>query len=202
MALLFEKCEQATHSSNFPDSKLFDSDIQAFLELQKQENKNIFSGDLELDNLMVKSIQVLRIHLLEMEKVTDLCQDFCNRYIGCLKGKLQSESLLKVDLYDSDEDDPVSPVGMNQVQNPLSNQQMVAQVVNGNIVMQPAVQPSALSMATISQGQIVSGNTVYQMVQTPQGIVAQPIQHPYPTEDEKKTIASQTNLTLLQVNNW
>lgn len=28
------------------------------------------------------------------------------------------------------------------------------------------------------------------------------LKHPYPTEDEKKTIAAQTNLTLLQVNNW
>ena len=27
-------------------------------------------------------------------------------------------------------------------------------------------------------------------------------QHPYPTEDEKRTLASQTSLTLLQVNNW
>lgn len=27
-------------------------------------------------------------------------------------------------------------------------------------------------------------------------------QHPYPTEDEKRQIAAQTNLTLLQVNNW
>ena len=28
------------------------------------------------------------------------------------------------------------------------------------------------------------------------------VQHPYPTEDEKRTIAAQTNLTILQVNNW
>lgn len=28
------------------------------------------------------------------------------------------------------------------------------------------------------------------------------MQHPYPTEDEKRHIAAQTNLTLLQVNNW
>lgn len=28
------------------------------------------------------------------------------------------------------------------------------------------------------------------------------LQHPYPTEDEKRHIAAQTNLTLLQVNNW
>ncbi|XP_074596380.1 homeobox protein PKNOX2-like [Brevipalpus obovatus] len=30
----------------------------------------------------------------------------------------------------------------------------------------------------------------------------QHIVHPYPTEDEKKAIAAETNLTLLQVNNW
>jgi len=28
------------------------------------------------------------------------------------------------------------------------------------------------------------------------------MQHPYPTEDEKRQIAAQTNLTLIQVNNW
>ena len=30
-------------------------------------------------------MQVLRIHLLELEKVQELCKDFCNRYITCLK---------------------------------------------------------------------------------------------------------------------
>ena len=34
---------------------------------------------------MIISIQVLRIHLLELEKVQELCKDFCNRYITCLK---------------------------------------------------------------------------------------------------------------------
>jgi len=55
---------------------------------------------------MIKSIQVLRIHLLELEKVQELCKDFCNRYITCLKGKMQSENLLRSDYgsgYDSDE---------------------------------------------------------------------------------------------------
>lgn len=28
------------------------------------------------------------------------------------------------------------------------------------------------------------------------------VKHPYPTEEEKRAIAAQTNLTLLQVNNW
>jgi len=44
---------------------------------------------------MVKAIQVLRIHLLELEKVNELCKDFCQRYIACLKGKMQSENLLR-----------------------------------------------------------------------------------------------------------
>lgn len=43
---------------------------------------------------MVKAIQVLRIHLLELEKVSDLCKDFCSRYIACLKTKMNSETLL------------------------------------------------------------------------------------------------------------
>ena len=46
------------------------------------------------------NILVLRIHLLELEKVDDLCKDFCKRYISCLKdlqGKMQSENLLRTD---------------------------------------------------------------------------------------------------------
>ena len=46
---------------------------------------------------MIRAIQVLRIHLLELEKVQELCKDFCNRYITCLKGKMQSENLLRSD---------------------------------------------------------------------------------------------------------
>ena len=46
---------------------------------------------------MIKAIQVLRIHLLELEKVQELCKDFCNRYITCLKAKMQSENLLRSD---------------------------------------------------------------------------------------------------------
>ena len=44
---------------------------------------------------------------------------------------------------------------------------------------QPQPQPQQATpnnMTLTNQGQIVSGGTVYQMVQTPQGLVAQPIQ--------------------------
>nr|XP_022326366.1 homeobox protein PKNOX2-like isoform X1 [Crassostrea virginica]XP_022326367.1 homeobox protein PKNOX2-like isoform X1 [Crassostrea virginica] len=260
MELLFVKCEQASQTSDCPSSDSFDIDIQTFVQRQEKDRKPFFSDDSELDNLMVKSIQVLRIHLLELEKVNELCKDFCNRYINCLKGKLQSEQLLRVDTdFDDFSEHGSSP--------PLSGGQGsgTACVVTstGMVIQQPPQ-----SVATLNQ--------VYQMVQTPQGLVAQPIQiqttplqspivssaviqggqsltqlgmvnnqsaqaaaaldsdeddplgkkkskrgvlpkhatqvmkswlfqhivHPYPTEDEKRQIANQTNLTLLQVNNW
>ena len=43
---------------------------------------------------MIRAIQVLRIHLLELEKVNELCKDFCQRYIACLKNKMQSDTIL------------------------------------------------------------------------------------------------------------
>jgi hypothetical protein len=44
---------------------------------------------------MLKALQVLGIHLLELGKVNELCKDFCNRYISCLKGKLNSENIMR-----------------------------------------------------------------------------------------------------------
>ena len=37
---------------------------------------------------MIVAIQVLRLHLLELEKVQELCKDFCDRYVVWLKGNL------------------------------------------------------------------------------------------------------------------
>jgi len=51
---------------------------------------------------MIRAIQILRIHLLELEKVNELCKDFCARYIACLRAKLQNEQLMHVDAFESD----------------------------------------------------------------------------------------------------
>ena len=83
---------------------MFNFDISAYHFWNfKLKNKNCLS--LRKLFQMVKAIQVLRIHLLELEKVQELCKDFCNRYITCLKGKMQSENLLRSDYggYDSDD---------------------------------------------------------------------------------------------------
>ncbi|XP_053352502.1 homeobox protein PKNOX1.1 isoform X1 [Clarias gariepinus] len=238
LALLFEKCEQSTQSSECVTSASFDIDIQNFVHNQEKDAKAFFSEDAELDNLMVKAIQVLRIHLLELEKVSDLCKDFCSRYISCLRSKMNSETLLS-----GETDGPYSPLHTQGTQ--------------GTVVPSSPMQQGNLS--AISQSQMISGGAVYQPVTvvTPQGHVMtqtispskihnqssqqlqlqmnqdlgffcnedsssknkrgvlpkqatnimrswlfQHIAHPYPTEDEKKQIAHQTNLTLLQVNNW
>jgi len=105
LALLFEKCELATQSAECPSSDSFNVDIQAFVQHQQQEKRPLLAESEEANELMIRAIQVLRIHLLELEKVQELCKDFCNRYITCLKGKMQSENLLRSDYggYDSDD---------------------------------------------------------------------------------------------------
>lgn len=73
-----------------------------------------FTSDLQ----MVKAIQVLRIHLLELEKVSDLCKDFCSRYIACLKTKMNSETLLS-----GEPGSPYSPIqGQAQSFSPTKTQ--------------------------------------------------------------------------------
>ncbi|XP_062865445.1 homeobox protein PKNOX1 [Trichomycterus rosablanca] len=249
LALLFEKCEQSTQRSECVTSASFDMDIQNFVQSQEKETKAFFSDDPELDSLMVKAIQVLRIHLLELEKVSDLCKDFCSRYIACLKTKMNSETLLS----SADSGSPYSPT---QAQIPSSFSGAMSP--QGIVVPATALQQGNVTVTAVNPSHVVSGGTVYQPVTvvTPQGQVVtqalspgtiriqnsqlqfqlnqdlsflsqdesssktkrgilpkhatsvmrswlfQHIGHPYPTEEEKKQIAIQTNLTLLQVNNW
>ncbi|XP_046383933.1 homeobox protein PKNOX2-like [Ischnura elegans] len=350
LALLFERCEQATQSAECPNSENFNMDIQAFVQHQERDRKPFLVNDPEVDGLMIKAIQVLRIHLLELEKVQELCKDFCNRYITCLKGKMQSENLLRSDYaYENNNNGGGGGGGsngtagsgqgstgggspedlhhgngyhqmhlasqhslppQNHQQHPLEAQQGIQAATGapgqaGMLGQQPAhthhhphlgAQPGVVGVAA---GPTAAAG--YQMVQTPQGLVAQPVVvpvhlpgsggselssgapsappspglvhgstplsqiganpcpppsensllqgslspapttpggsaddeedflgkkkqkrgvlpkhatsvmrswlfqhlvHPYPTEDEKRQIAAQTNLTLLQVNNW
>ncbi|XP_059355637.1 homeobox protein PKNOX1.1 isoform X2 [Carassius carassius] len=275
LALLFEKCEQSTQGSDCVTSASFNVDIENFVRSQEKDGKAFFSEDPDLDNLMVKAIQVLRIHLLELEKVSDLCKDFCSRYITCLKTKMNSETLLS-----GEAGSPYSP-GHDHLSHPFSS----ALSPQGVVASSHGLQQGSVTVTTVNPSQMVAGNAVYQPVTvvTPQGQVVtqaispgtihiqnsqvwmtlqqsthkhvysdsvtsdsfyflqlqlqlnqdlsffggddnspknkrgvlpkqatsvmrswlfQHIAHPYPTEEEKKQIATQTNLTLLQVNNW
>lgn len=97
LALIFEKCELATCTPREPgvaggdvcSSESFNEDIAVFSkQVLARSDKPLFSSNHELDSLMIQAIQVLRFHLLELEKVHELCDNFCHRYISCLKGKM------------------------------------------------------------------------------------------------------------------
>jgi len=101
LALIFEKCELATCTPREPriaggdvcSSESFNEDIRVFSNQTKAE-KPFFSANHELDSLMIQAIQVLRFHLLELEKVHELCDNFCQRYISCLKGKMPTDLVI------------------------------------------------------------------------------------------------------------
>ncbi|XP_011259200.1 homeobox protein PKNOX2 [Camponotus floridanus] len=306
LALLFERCEQATQSSDNSTSESFNMDIQAFVQHQERDRKPFLINDPEIDGLMIKAIQVLRIHLLELEKVQELCKDFCNRYITCLKGKMQSENLLRSDyshhghdmgpssgsngssplqvlsstgndvesgangfrvsrgdsgLADNDganpreesdnhdnqpvrssssaiqrnsgksasqdRDDPLSPSAVHG-STPLSqigahgcapvNDMYLGQDItvagSPSPVASEDEEEAASNAASNHAGNHRSNHSSARKGRQKRGVLPkhatsimrtwlfQHLVHPYPTEDEKRQIASQTNLTLLQVNNW
>lgn len=278
LALLFERCEQATQSAETPNSESFNLDIQAFVQHQERDRKPFLINDSEVDGLMIKAIQVLRIHLLELEKVQELCKDFCNRYITCLKGKMQSENLLRSDYatgyvennnnnnsHSSDSNSPtvfaphslqvVSPTGSyggcegSLVKNPpildmvhphpsphryppaSSPPPLMPQsspspgIVHGStplsqIGANPCPPPSEMSLLQGSLSATSGGSgdeeddlfgsrkkqkrgvLPKQATSIMRSWLFQHLVNPYPKEDEKREIAAQTNLTLLQVNNW
>ncbi|XP_015432142.1 PREDICTED: homeobox protein PKNOX2-like isoform X1 [Dufourea novaeangliae] len=308
LALLFERCEQATQSSDNSTSESFNMDIQAFVQHQERDRKPFLINDPEIDGLMIKAIQVLRIHLLELEKVQELCKDFCNRYITCLKGKMQSENLLRSDYShhghdmgpssgsngssplqvlsstgndvepgangfrvsrgdtlsenggasqvaaqeetgndrppsvrssstaqrsnrssSQEHDDPLSPSTVHG-STPLSqigahpcapvNDMYLGQDIT--VAGSPSPAPSededegcgtgtvtsnhstshGGSHSSIKKGRQKRGVLPKQATSIMRTWLFEHLVHPYPTEDEKRQIASQTNLTLLQVNNW
>ncbi|XP_055381611.1 homeobox protein homothorax isoform X3 [Condylostylus longicornis] len=116
LALIFEKCELATCTPRDPSmngdvcsSESFNEDIAMFSKSIRSE-KPYYTADPEVDSLMVQAIQVLRFHLLELEKVHELCDNFCHRYISCLKGKMPIDLVI-------DERDTTKPPELNSSAN-------------------------------------------------------------------------------------
>lgn len=125
LVYVLERCEQATINpsllSNHEDSSSsspssFEHNLKIFLS----KNPDILSSTKSehetaaamIDNFYIDAMQVLRIHLLELDKVNDLCRDFCQRYIACLKVKLNANNIFTDD-EDEDDDDEYEEVESN-----------------------------------------------------------------------------------------
>ncbi|XP_071533280.1 homeobox protein homothorax isoform X18 [Panulirus ornatus] len=280
LALIFEKCELATCTPREPgvaggdvcSSESFNEDIAVFSKQIRQE-KPYYQANPELDSLMVQAIQVLRFHLLELEKVHELCDNFCHRYISCLKGKMPIDLVIderdgpKPDMSTGDSnnnaaaaaagrasadtthtdgastpdvrppssslsypggaggDDARSP-GSGGTPGPLSHQPASQQSADNTSEAgkkSPAGLHSRLfhefegdaSNASIGSGEgTEEDDDGTKKNQKKRGIfpkvatnilrawLFQHLTHPYPSEDQKKQLAQDTGLTILQVNNW
>lgn len=240
LKLLLEKCEQATTNPEIIKQEDFNKELKLFIDEHKESA--IQTQNKAIDELILKSIQVLRIHLLELEKVNELCKDFCQRYITCLKIKLNSDNIFKNELnYSSmvdDDDNDDENLDENDDDNENSDEKFYVKnnenlksnlfsnilnstSINGNTPLSQ-IGCNELLDNTHEDDDDVLANLEFEdddsnsknNKKSKRGILPkhatnimkqwlfQHIVHPYPTEDEKKQIASQTNLTLIQVNNW
>ncbi|KTF77641.1 hypothetical protein cypCar_00037707 [Cyprinus carpio] len=177
---------------------------------------------------MIQSIQVLRFHLLELEKVHELCDNFCHRYISCLKGKMP------IDLVIDDRDgcksdfDDLSGSSTNLADhNPASWRDMddahstpsvgTPGPSSGGHASQSGDNCSELgdgldnSLASPGTGDEDDQDKkrqkkrgIFPKVATNimRAWLFQHLTHPYPSEEQKKQLAQDTGLTILQVNNW
>ncbi|XP_064115817.1 homeobox protein homothorax-like isoform X10 [Macrobrachium nipponense] len=277
LALIFEKCELATCTPREPgvaggdvcSSESFNEDIAVFSKQIRQE-KPYYQANPELDSLMVQAIQVLRFHLLELEKVHELCDNFCHRYISCLKGKMPIDLVIderdgpKPDLGpgDSNNNAAAAAAGRASADTTHTDGASTPDVVSEGIIgafqkicerppsssmsysggaggddarspgsggtpgplsHQPASQHSAdntseagdASNASIGSGEGTEEDEdgskknqkkrgIFPKVATNilRAWLFQHLTHPYPSEDQKKQLAQDTGLTILQVNNW
>ncbi|XP_019627376.1 PREDICTED: homeobox protein Meis1-like isoform X2 [Branchiostoma belcheri] len=247
LALVFEKCELATCTPREPgvaggdvcSSESFNEDIAVFAK-QARAEKPFFSANPELDGLMIQAIQVLRFHLLELEKVHELCDNFCHRYISCLKGKMPIDLVI-------DERDG-APAGPTKSGSTSSDGQQESSVTHDQSHQQPGSYGGADDTQSTNSGgtpgplgtqpsqsgdnnsetdggidnSIGSGENTGdegdsdkdKKRQKKRGIfpkvatnimrawLFQHLTHPYPSEEQKKQLAQDTGLTILQVNNW
>ncbi|XP_047994824.1 homeobox protein homothorax isoform X3 [Leguminivora glycinivorella] len=256
LALIFEKCELATCTPRDPgvaggdvcSSESFNEDIAVFSKQIRQE-KPYYIADPEVDSLMVQAIQVLRFHLLELEKVHELCDNFCHRYISCLKGKMpidlvidERESARPPDANgersapDSSHDGASTPDVVSTKysfkeepsedamgkwcpsRREWSSPPDVARRVYSSVFLgSPGEYPGDASNASIGSGEGTGeedDESNGKKNQKKRGIfpkvatnilrawLFQHLTHPYPSEDQKKQLAQDTGLTILQVNNW
>ncbi|XP_069385708.1 homeobox protein Meis1a isoform X3 [Paralichthys olivaceus] len=231
LALIFEKCELATCTAresgvaggDVCSSDSFNEDIAVFSKQIRSQNP-LFSSNPELDHLMIRSIRVFRFHVHELEKVHELCDHFCHRYISCLKGKMPIDLVIdESDGTNSEDFIRTSRNHLDQISWTRDHDDSASNHSGGT--------PGPSSGHTSHSGDNSSeqGDRLDNDAASPsddddddsdklhnkkRGIfpkvstnilrawLFQHLTHPYPSEEQKKQLAQDTGLTNLQVNNW
>ncbi|XP_010006048.1 PREDICTED: homeobox protein Meis2 [Chaetura pelagica] len=243
LALVFEKCELATCTPREPgvaggdvcSSDSFNEDIAVFAKQVRSARPP--SSCLPRNPLlktflqMIQAIQVLRFHLLELEKVHELCDNFCHRYISCLKGKMPIDLVIdERDGSSKSDHEELSGSSTNLADHNPSSWRDHDDATSTHSAGTPG--PSSGGHASQSgDNSSEQGDGLDNSVASPgtgddddpdkdkkrqkkRGIfpkvatnimrawLFQHLTHPYPSEEQKKQLAQDTGLTILQVNNW
>ena len=93
MALLLEKCEQATQTPDCPSADSFDVDIHAFVQQQEQKQKPILSDDPELDNLVRK---MKRKSMLITNRAYNIFWSPTNQFLGLELHKKETGTYISI----------------------------------------------------------------------------------------------------------
>uniref|UniRef100_A0A915BB59 Homeobox domain-containing protein n=1 Tax=Parascaris univalens TaxID=6257 RepID=A0A915BB59_PARUN len=101
LELMQKKCEAATWSMSSEAFAM--DDVVEMINEMSATNESMEFANSELDALLFNMILMLRIHLIELLKVADLCNDFKTKYTQSLKKKINQESMIGSG-GDSDED--------------------------------------------------------------------------------------------------
>ncbi|KAK3734842.1 hypothetical protein QZH41_011765 [Actinostola sp. cb2023] len=220
------------------------SSMSLFPEIQELQYHTLCS--LQSDERgMIQAIQVLRFHLLELEKVHELCDNFCKRYISCLKGKMPIDLVMDEKenggkSKSDGEHGPDSPPDDTQVprvtnissltgtpswqatlgldnDNPGHNSQPSSKTPSdpgADCPVTPEGQSLNASIGSDDGGSETADDDQSKKSQKKRGIfpkaatnimkawLFQHLTHPYPSEEQKRSLAQETGLTILQVNNW
>ncbi|XP_037372758.1 homeobox protein Meis3 isoform X3 [Talpa occidentalis] len=219
LALVFEKCELATCSprdgagtglatplgGDVCSSDSFNEDIAAFAK-QVRSERPLFSSNPELDNLMIQAIQVLRFHLLELEKgkmPIDLviedrdgsCREDLEDYpASCPSLPDQNNAWIR-DHEDSGTPGPSSGGLASQSGDNSSDQ-------GDTSVASPSSGGEDEELDQERRRNKKRGIFPKVATNIMRAWLFQHLSHPYPSEEQKKQLAQDTGLTILQVNNW
>uniref|UniRef100_A0A8C4NBH0 Meis homeobox 1 b n=1 Tax=Eptatretus burgeri TaxID=7764 RepID=A0A8C4NBH0_EPTBU len=224
LALVFEKCELATCTPREPgvaggdvcSSESFNEDIAVFAK-QVRTDSPFFTSNPEIDNL-----------------VHELCDNFCFRYISCLKGKMPIDLVIDEREESSKGDDDASRPASTSLSNHVgsglvwnreqedglsphsggtpgpSSGGLASQSGDNGSELGDGLDNSAASEGTGDDDEPERDRRndkkrgIFPKVATNimRAWLFQHLTHPYPSEEQKKQLAQDTGLSILQVNNW